>query len=191
MNQTFLEAPTSSAPPPLQKKSGVGNIVAIVLGLFCVVLLCAMAGLGYWAYTLDKDLTAARADIAKLQGEKDTLNSEKNKLTTDLNSTRSELDAAKAELSATKAELETAKADLESARSDMAALQANMDKALKYLNIFDGFWDDTYAETEVKIKATNDSALLSSYRVWENSRKNDDFYAFFDDVIDTIIGILK
>ena len=198
MNETYLETQSVSIPPAPKKGLGMVNIVAILLGLFSLALLCVVAGLGYWAYTLNQDLTTARADIVTLQGEKTTLTTEKNKLTTDLNTTRSDLDATKTQLDATKTqlestktELETTKADLESARSDMAALQANVDKALKYLNVFDGFCGDTFAETEVKIKATGDTGLLSSYRAWEKSRTNADFYSFFDDLVGTVISILK
>jgi len=191
MNETYLETPSAFAPQPPQKNSRLGNIIAILLGLFSLVMFCALIGLGYVAYSLDQDLTTARADIA-------TLTNDKNKLTTDLNSTRTELDstkndlnATKADLESTKAELATAKSDLDSARTELATLHSNVDKALKYLNILDGFWGDTYAETEVKIKATGDSALLSSYRVWEKSGKNSDFYNFFDDLVGIIIDLLK
>ncbi|MEW5940317.1 MAG: hypothetical protein AB1750_11680 [Chloroflexota bacterium] len=191
MNETYLESQTVSLPPAPKKGPGVASILTVVLGLFTIVLLCGMAGLGYWAYTLNRDLKTTQTDRDQWKAKYDTATNEKNKLTTDLNSTKSELDATKAELEAAKAELETTEADLESARNDLAALQADVDTALKYLNVFDGFWGDTFDESETKIKATGDSDLLATYRVFKNSRLLEDFYPFFDQLVATVIDLLR
>ena len=63
------EAPPSIPAPAQVKKQPKRNIAAIILGLFAFVLLLAVAGLGFWAFSLNTKLTAAQQELTALQGE--------------------------------------------------------------------------------------------------------------------------
>ena len=172
-------------PAPARSKNSVGLIVGyVLLGGFICVLLVAVAGLGYWAYSADNKLTATQQQLATLQGQYDTLKSNESQMA-------ATLEQAQVDLKKAQGDLATAQADLSQAKSQTSSLQAKIDKASKYLNIFVGFWGDTYSQSESKIRVTNDSQILSLYQRYENSTTNQDFYTFFDAVVAAIVNSLK
>ncbi len=172
-------------PAPAKPKNMIGVIVGyVILGMFICILVVAAAGLGYWGYTLNNNLAATQQQLATLQGQYSTLKSDDAKLAADLEKT-------KTDLKKTQGDLATAQADLDQAKNQTSSLQAKIDKASKYLTVLVGFWGDTVSNSETKIKATNDSLVLSKYQTFAASNLNKDFYAFFDAIVSAIVNSLK
>ncbi|MEW5940316.1 MAG: hypothetical protein AB1750_11675, partial [Chloroflexota bacterium] len=157
-NSALMEQPPIAPPaPPAKKKIPRRTIFLFVaLGLFVTALVCGLAGLGYYAYTLNEDLKTSEANYATLKGQFDALTVEKNKLTENLNATTAELEATKAELETNKTTLADTQAQLEEAKSEISGLLEKIDLARKYVNVMVGAWsdEDTFSETRIKIKAT-------------------------------------
>ncbi|HEX2994813.1 MAG TPA: hypothetical protein VHP14_08315 [Anaerolineales bacterium] len=158
------------APAPVQAKkpSQVGGIAAVLLGLVVIVLLIAVAGLGFWAYSLNtkladtqQQLTALQGDYGKLQTDYTVLTSEKEKLNADLTQAKADLEKANADLA-------TAQTDLQKARDENKAVGAKMDKAGKLADVlFTWFTSEDASgliKVDAKIKATSDTKLAS---LWE------------------------
>ena len=98
-------------PSPVQeKKPAKRNVGSIILGILVVLLLVAVAGLGYWAYTLNTDLIATQGELTSLQAEHEQLK-------TDLASAQSDNDQLTADLNQAKADLEKTNGDLTTAGS--------------------------------------------------------------------------
>lgn len=175
--QSAPSVPVAS-PAPV-KKINVPFLVVLVL------LLCTLSGLGIWVFTLNSNLQAAQAELALLKGDYDDLTAEKNKLSSEIESTTAELEAIKEEL-------EAAKADLSKANGEIAGLRTRMAKALTYVEVMTGIFSDrdTFAETLVKVKATNDSANVNLYEKYMISRSTTDFSNWFQYFFETLEGLL-
>jgi uncharacterized protein (DUF3084 family) len=185
------------APTPIvqRKKSSNWGITAIVLGIFVFVLLVAVAGLGFWAYTLTTKLTATQQQLTALQGEHNklqtdyaTLTSDNEKLNTDLTQTKTDLEKANADLA-------TAQADLKKSQDQNKSLNAKIDLARRKAEIL-------YAVSTVKsatdflqvdtlIKATNDIQLLTQWNKFASSPTTESSVNFILYLISSIVNDLK
>jgi septal ring factor EnvC (AmiA/AmiB activator) len=196
-------AQVPQAVPPMQETKKAPrkiNFLVVGLAIFLVILLCTLAGVGYWAYTLNTKLNATKGELATLHGKYDSLTAEKNKLATDLDTTTASLEQTKAELETTKTELETTKTELSTTKSDLSnsknetvALQKKIDNAMKYADVLKGMFvdNDSFAESRNRIKATNDSTLLSKFDAFDKSRSTNDFANFLDYLITNLVESLK
>lgn len=131
-----------------------------IMTVFVVILVLALAGVGFWGFQQSSALKATQAELSTLQGNFDSLTAEKNSLSGDLDTATTDLEAAKAEL-------ETTKSDLSKAESAVSTAQAKLEKAGKLADIL-------YAISTVKsptdlmavdasIKALKDTALLGEW----------------------------
>lgn len=179
-----VEVPVAVPPKPARKFN--------FLALFSVILLLAVAGLGYWAWQLNTTLATTRQDLAALQEKYDQLTTDKDALSAELDETRttleSELETTKGELADSQAALETANAELEDARKELTTLQERMKKASKWMDVaiasmVDGENDDSITK---KVNALGDAKLKSMWKeVTDIEVKTDaDFEKFVEKVID-------
>jgi uncharacterized protein HemX len=134
-----------------------------------IVFLLAAIGLGVWGYMLTNDTNATRADEAALQAKYETLTNDKKTLDGNLVTAKANLEQAKADLEQAKKDLEKAKKDLETEQANLAkaqesksALQANVDKAVKYLKVAIAYWVEAADPEEMRqlIKDTEDADLI-------------------------------
>ena len=166
------------APAPVQAKKGPRwGIAAILLALLVVALLVAVAGLGFWAYSLNTKLAAAEQQLAALQGDHDklqtnyaTLTSDKDKLNADLTQTKADLEKANADLTA-------AQGDLKTAQDQNSDLNARMNKANKLAEILYTWFTTNDAagifKIDSQIKATDDAKLKSLWDQFMRSPSDD------------------
>lgn len=167
------------APAPVQAKkpSQAGGIAAVLLGLVVIVLLVAVAGLGFWAYSLNtkladtqQQLTALQGDYGKLQTDYTVLTSEKDKLNADLTQAKADLEKANADLA-------TAQTDLQKAQDESKALNAKTSETGKLADILYTWFTtkDTSGilKLDAQIKATNDTKLKSLWDQFTLSPTND------------------
>lgn len=163
------------SPAPSEKKNPIAILGTTVGVAILCVLLAAVAGVGYWAYTLNTNLTSTRQQLASLQSNYDQLKSENASLTTDLS-------AAKTDLQKAKDELATTQDNLKREQEKSKTLQAKVDKAKKYVDVMYGAWveNDSFSQTESKIKATNDTNLINKFETYLNAKNTANFDAWFD-----------
>ena len=177
------------APPVAETKPAPRkiNFLTIFLGIAVVFLCLALAGLGYWAFTLNTNLQATQADLSELQGKYDSLTTEKNKLSNDFDQTSTELEAVKDELENTKGDLSTAQSDLADSKDAAAALRTKMDKASQYVAIM----DNDAAGAIQKMSDVDDSKLESLFLDYVNTRDSTKLQAWMAYIFNTVFDLLK
>lgn len=184
------------APAPVQvRKASKGFPIFTILGiLLTLVLLVATVGLGYWAYTLNTQLTDTQQQLTTLQGEHTklkadfaTLQGEKDKLSKDLDQTKADLDKANTELA-------TAKSDLDKANTKITELTAKIEKVSKLAEVLFA-WntvDETsdILEIDKLVDDTNNSELAKRWKNMTNSFTDQNYNDFIDYLISQIrIGL--
>lgn len=173
--------PNSPLTPAREEKR---NPVFAILGtVFGVVILCillaAAAGLGYWAYTLNTQLTATQQQLASLQSDYDALKSSNDKLSSDYAKSQSDLT--------------TAQADLKKAQDLTKTQQTNMDITSKKVKVVEAiFWNkQNDSAIESLVKATNDSQLLTKWNKLKMSTTQANAVDFGDYLFSSIYSGLK
>jgi len=179
------EPPVAEVKPRLKKP--IFKIVILVLLVF------AVAGLGYWNYQLSANLKAAQQSLATLQGKHDNLTAQKNQLTSDFEKASSDLAQAKTELESTNATLSTAKSDLSKSKGDEKALREKMDRAGQYIEIMRGIFvdEDVNFVTYLKIVLVKDGKLDSLFQEYMASGSYGDLVEWLAHLLSTVEGLLK
>ena len=170
--------------PQAPKKFNFLIIVVVLLVLVIIVM-------GIGGVLLGLKMKSTTDSLNTLQGQYDTLMAENNTISSNLDQANTKLAQTTTALNQATADLETANANLTEARNETAALQANINKALKYLNIMDGYYDDTFAVSESKISATGDATLLRAFQKYENGYDVNDYVTYFNALVSDIINLLK
>ena len=184
-------------PPPMpsytpQKKPGV-NIFGISMTIVSLLLLCAIAGLGYYAYTLNTNLTATTESLNALQAEHDALKADYATLQGDNTQLNADIAALQAELDTTKSDLATTQTDLKTAQDQSAALQTKIDAALLKLDVVIGIFVDEKTDKgiEADIRATRDTKLLDLFQAFISSGTSRDLDNFFTYLFESIVEELE
>ena len=161
--------------------------------VFLIILLLAVAGVGYWAFQLNTSLRAAQDSLATLQGKYDDLASENGRLTTEFGQVSSELEQTNTELASTNDTLKTTRADLAKSNQEGSDLQEKMKKAGLYVEIMRGaFRDkDTLLQTFLKVLLVKDSKLTDLYETYLKSRSSSDLLKWSSYLISTTVEILE
>jgi septal ring factor EnvC (AmiA/AmiB activator) len=174
-----------------EKKRSV-NVFGISMTVVSLLLLCVSAGLGYYAYTLNTNLTNTTNALAALQAEHDKLKADYATLQGDNSKLNSDIAALQSELDATKNDLATAQTDLQAAKDQTAALQTKIEAALRRLDVLVGWWveDKTEKGVEADIRATRDTKLLDLFQTYLSSSNFNDFDRWLSYLIESIVNEL-
>jgi len=152
-----------------EKKSSKRNIISIVLGIFVVLLLAAIAGLGYWAYTLNSNLASTQQELASLQAEYDQLKTDHASVKSDNEQLTADLDQAKADLEKTVGDLASSQDDLTESRGQNELLNNQIDSASRFAEILYTFSNTASANdlltVDSLINDTHNSQLITA---WNN-----------------------
>jgi uncharacterized protein HemX len=165
-------------PAPVQAKKPTrwGNIAAVVLGLGMVFLLIVAAGLGFWAYNLNTQLTTTQQELATLQGDYGKLKAEHANLQSENEKVSASLTQTKTDLEKANGDLATAQDSLKTAQGQYTDLTAKVDKVAKYadvLNTLVKMDQSGLLKIESKIEAANDSGLNAVWNKFKNSPSGD------------------
>lgn len=162
------------------------------LSVLLIVLLLAVVGLGAWGFVMNSNLKAAQSAQVELQSKFDSLTSETSTLTTDLEAADADLEKAKADFEKAKKDLSTARADLTKSQETVVASKADIEKALKYLDVAAGLFveSDNLDELKVKVNSLNDSALMEKFDTYYKSKNEKDFSAWLGYLFQTIADLL-
>ncbi|RJP47137.1 MAG: hypothetical protein C4583_17130 [Anaerolineaceae bacterium] len=179
------ETPVTEVKPTPKKSSG--------LSVLLIVLLFAVVGLGIWGFVMSSNLKTTQAAEVDLQKKFDSLTSETNTLSADLEQAGADLEKAKAALEKAKKDLSTAQADLAKSQETVVADKADIEKAIKYLDVAVGLFveSDNIDETRARIRSLNDSALTEKFETYYSSRSNPDFSGWLGHLFQTIADLLK
>ncbi len=158
-----------------------------------VILILAVAGLGYWTWQLSTNLKAAQQSLSALQGKYDDLTAENSRLTTDLGQTSSELEQTSTELAGTNDTLKTTRSDTSKLKQEASNLQSKKDKSFKYVDIMRGIFEDndTFLETMLKVIITSDAKLLELYNTYTQSRSTTDLGNWTKHLLTKAVELLK
>lgn len=184
---TPVEETTTLKPPPVAKKRSKLIIASIGLGLFMVLLLVSFAWVGYWAYTLNTELTAAQQQFSMLQTEYDKLKSEHSTLTLEHEKLNAELSQTKTDLEKANTDLTTAQADLSKSKDQGEKLDAQIDAAGKLAEVLFVFSmsddpSDVFKVDEL-IKDTNNQQLIDKWNTFTRTPSDDALSAFMEYLI--------
>ena len=152
---------------PVTKKSSFG-IVTVLL----ILALLAAIGLGYWGYTLGNGVKATQAAYADLKAKHDSLSKDKDAVSASLETAKADLETAKAELESAKKDLEGEQAKLATAKEGLAGLQANVDKALQFMDVMVDYWVRDGDDVPDLIAAIGDDELTKKYAAYQADDNN-------------------
>jgi uncharacterized protein HemX len=171
------------APPP-QKKRAKLNIAAITLAFLVFVLFLALGWVGYWAFTLNTELTTTHAQFAALQAEHSQLQKDFAALTSDHEKLNADLTQSKTDLEKTNADLTTAQADLSESQEKAEKLEAKIDTADSLAEIFYimAVTDDetVFLKVDRLVTATKDKELMKRWDAVTGSPTPDSMGAFLE-----------
>ena len=158
-----------------------------------VILILAVAGLGYWTWQLSTNLKAAQQSLSALQGKYDDLTAENSRLTTELGQTSSELEQTNTELAGTNDTLKTTRSDTSKLKQEASNLQSKKDKSFKYVDVMRGIFEDndTFFETMLKVIITGDAKLLELYNTYTKSRSTTDLGNWTEHLLTKAVELLK
>jgi hypothetical protein len=181
--------------PIPQKKSSRWNIPAIILGIFSFILLVAVAGLGYWGYTLNTKLTATQQQLTALQGGHSKLQADYAALTSDHEKLNTDLTQSKADLEKANTDLTTTQASLKKSQDQNKNLNAQIDKASKLTEVLYAWTTSTEPSDvfriDTLIKEANDQQLITQWDNLTRSPSNDAFGKFLNFLVAKIRVSLK
>ncbi len=171
----------------VKKKSRIDG-----MSIFLIVLLLAVLGLGILGFVMSSNLKETQSAEAELQKKFNSLTSETNTLTADLEQAGTDLEKAKADFEKAKKDLSTAQADLTKSQEAVVASKADIEKALKYLNVAVGMFveSDNLDELRDKVGSLNDSALKEKFDTYYKSRNETDFGIWLGQLFQTIADLL-
>jgi regulator of replication initiation timing len=189
------EGVEASPPRPAEKKHSKFNLAYLVLGVLALLLLAAIAWVGYWTYDLSNELTttqqqlaALQNDHAKLQADYAALQSENEKLNAELTQTRTDLEKANADLG-------TAQAEASKYQDQSKGMTTQIDKAGKLalvLQTFTTIDDETdFLVLEKQIKDAGNEGLSKAWSKAKTYPSEASFDALLEYLILAIRDSLK
>jgi len=178
-----------------EKKHSKLNIPAMILGILVFILLVAVMGLGYWAYTLRTELMATQQHLTALQGEHNNLQTDYTTLASEKERLNTELAQSKAELEKANTDLATTQANLKKSQSQNENLHTQIDKASKLVEVLYA-WTTSDEPSDVfkidsLVKKVNDQQLITRWDDLTRSPTQEAFGKFFSFLIDYIRFTLK
>lgn len=183
--QEAVQPPEST--PVVAKKRSKLIIAWIGLGLFAILFLLSFAWVGYWAYTLNTELTSTQQQLSTLQTEYDNLKSEHTTLTLEHENLNAELSQTKADLETANTELTAAQDDLSKSKDHVETLDAQIDAAGKLAEVLFVFSmsddpSDVFKVDEL-IKGTNNQQLIDKWNTFTRTPSDDALSAFMEYLI--------
>lgn len=136
-------------------RKSMGMTVALL------VLVLAVLGVVVWGFMLNGDLTKMQEANVSLQADYKKLTGEKDAVSAELDTGKAELEKLMQELEKAKKELATAEADVASTNKETTDRRANIEKAIKYIDLGAAMYDDaqTLEDVSRKVTAINDPQL--------------------------------
>ena len=133
---SVAEAVDAKPALPPQKKRARLNIAVIGLTFLVFLLFLAFGWVGYWAYTLNTELTTTQGQLAALQAEHGKLQTDYIVLTSENEKLNADLTQSKADLEKANADVATAQSDLSKSKEKAEKLDAKIDTAGSLAEIF-------------------------------------------------------
>ncbi len=183
--QDVVKPPEST--PVVKKKRSKLIVAWIGLGLFAVLFLLSFAWVGYWAYTLNTELTATQQQYSALQTEYDKLTSGHTALTLEHEKVNTELSQTKTDLEKANTDLTTAQGDLDKSKGRGEKLDAQIDEAGKLAEILyvmaisDS--ESDILKIDRLINEVNNQELTKQWNTFANSPSEEAFGSFFEYLI--------
>jgi septal ring factor EnvC (AmiA/AmiB activator) len=194
----FDPAPTLDAFPAVRvekKRSGLKIAGIILASLTTLAVLLSFAWVGYWAYTLNNELNAAKqqltaleAEHTKLQADYVALTNENEKLNDDLTQSRADLETSNTDLTSTRA-------DLSKSKQNEEKLQTRIDSAGQLMEILYVMTTSDHESDILKVDRlvteSRDQELLKQWDNFTESPSEDAITAFFEYMVSEIRNHLK
>lgn len=179
----LMQGAVQPASAPTTRKHSSWKLAAIGLASLLFLLLLGLGGMGYWAYTLNTDLTSTRQQLTALQSSHDqlqakytTLDSENEKLNVEVGQFKTDLDKANSNLKNAQAKLDTSEAQNKS-------LNAQIDTAgdlAEILYVVATSEDDAdILKIDRLVNAAGNRELTKHWETFAESPSGDAFHTFF------------
>jgi uncharacterized protein HemX len=173
--------------PAIEKKRTKINIAVIGLSLLVVLLFLAFGWVGYWAYTLNTELTTTQGQLAALQAEHAKLQTNYAALTSEHEKLNDELTQSKSDLEQANTHLATAQADLSKSKDQGEKLDAQIDTAGKLAELL-FVWSMSDSPSDVfkvdeLVKETHNQQLIDKWNTFTRTPSDDAMGAFIEYLI--------
>lgn len=179
----LMEGAVQPGSAPTAKKHSRWKLAAIGLVSLLFVLLLGLGWMGYWAYTLNAELTSSRQQLAalrsshdQLQAEYTTLDSENEKLNVELSQSKTDLDKANVDL-------KSAQARLDASEAQNRGLNARIDTASDLAEILYAVAtsedDADILKIDRLVNAAGNDELTRHWEAFAESPSEDAFNTFF------------
>ena len=147
--------------------------------MFLVFVLSVSVGLGVWAYSLNNQLTQARADYQKLKSSDEKLNADYNALNLKSVKDEADLTAAQAQIVILQGQLKHSQADDDALKARITGIQDKV--TILYL------WEfGTEAAFDSKVTASGDDQLVKLWTTAQKTRSKTDSYKLSDYIVQSI-----
>jgi cell division protein FtsB len=191
VDETVKSIPSSAK----EKRRLKLNIAVIGLSLLLFLLLLSFGWVGYWAYTLNTELTASQGQLMALQANYDKLQADYTALTSENEKLNAELTQSKANLEKTNTDLTAARGDLSESMQRGENLDAQIDRAGKLAEVL-FVWNTMDNPSDIfkldtLINETNDKDLISQWNTFTRSPSDEALGGFLDYLILTIRNSLR
>ncbi len=133
------EAVAAQVSPSAKKKGSTSILAYIGLGVLVLLLIGALAWVGYWAYGLSTELTNTQQDLAALQADYSKLQTDYATLKTENEQLKTEMAQVQADLDKANTDLATAQADLSKSQDTNKSLTTRFDKGTKLAEVLSTF----------------------------------------------------
>lgn len=181
------ETATTQPAIPIQKKRSRLNVAAISLGMIVLLLLVAVGWVGYWAFTLNTELTTTRGQLAALQGNYDTLQTKYTALTGEQEKLNADLTQSRADLDQANADLTTARADLDKSKEQNKNLTTQVKEAGELAEVLYAManWDSESDILKIDrlVTEAGNKELTKQWDTLTKSPSEDAFASFFEYLI--------
>ena len=189
------ESVKSMPAPTKEKRRAKFNFAVLGLSILVFLLLLSFGWVGYWAYTLNTELTASQGQLTALQANYDKLQTDYTALTSENEKLNADLIQSRAELDKANTDLTTAQDNLSESMQRGDKLDAQIDRAGKLTEIL-FVWTTMNNPSDIfkmdtLINETNDKDLISQWNTFTRSPSDDALGGFLDHLILTIRNHLR
>jgi hypothetical protein len=181
---SVLEAIAAKPALAPQKRRAKLNTAVIGLVFLVFLLFLSFGWVGYWAYTLNAELTATQRQLSALQAKHDKLQADYAMRTSENDKLNADLTQSKTDLEKANTDLATAQADLSKSKEKGERLDAQIDTAsslmeiLYVMTISDN--DSDILKIDRLVNESKDKELKKKWDTFTRSPSEDAIGAFLD-----------
>jgi chromosome segregation ATPase len=168
------------------------KIIYILGGLLLCIAFAALAGMGYWIISLNRQLQNAQAHIQATEANYDQLKSNHDELNADFDQAKVDFDAqskkAKTDLEQAQAQITKLEAELKASQEQGKKSQEKLDKLSLQIDVLDALFSNfSSVSIRKRVQNTNDAELLAKFEAMDSATDETAFQDALADFLDYLV----